>query len=103
VLPAGNALLPLRLVVDSRPSQSAYILADHFARSDPLVERFERWARVVLRMGFRSTMPRQQPDRVREPWPSRRMQAVLGRSPRSYFQELRVERAVYLLKTTARV
>jgi len=31
---------------------------------------------------------------------ARRMQAVLGKSPLSYFQELRVERAVHLLKTT---
>jgi transcriptional regulator GlxA family with amidase domain len=31
---------------------------------------------------------------------ARRMQAVPGRSPLSYFQELRVERAVHLLKTT---
>ena len=28
------------------------------------------------------------------------MQTVLGKSPLSYFQELRVERAVHLLKTT---
>jgi transcriptional regulator GlxA family with amidase domain len=28
------------------------------------------------------------------------MQAVLGKSPLSYFQDLRVERAVHLLKTT---
>ena len=30
---------------------------------------------------------------------SRRMHAVLGKSPLSYFQSLRVERAVHLLKT----
>jgi transcriptional regulator GlxA family with amidase domain len=28
------------------------------------------------------------------------MQAVLGKSPLAYFQDLRVERAVHLLKTT---
>jgi transcriptional regulator GlxA family with amidase domain len=30
---------------------------------------------------------------------ARRMQSVLGRSPLSYFQSVRVERAVHLLKT----
>ena len=31
---------------------------------------------------------------------ARRLQSVLGKSPLSYFQSLRVERAVHLLKTT---
>ncbi|MBW8746323.1 MAG: helix-turn-helix transcriptional regulator, partial [Acidobacteria bacterium] len=31
---------------------------------------------------------------------ARRMQSVLGKSPLSYFQHLRVERAVHLLKTS---
>ena len=31
---------------------------------------------------------------------ARRLQTVLGKSPLSYFQSLRVERAVHLLKTT---
>src|SRR5215813_2750623 len=32
------------LIVDSRPTQSAYTLTDHLIHSDPLVERFENWA-----------------------------------------------------------
>ncbi len=32
---------------------------------------------------------------------ARRMQSVLGKSPLSYFQSLRVERAVHLLKTSS--
>jgi transcriptional regulator GlxA family with amidase domain len=87
------------LIVDSRPSQSAYVLADHLAHADPVVERFERWARARLRDGF-SLDEAAVATGASKRTLARRMQAVLGRSPLSYFQELRVEHAVHLLKTT---
>jgi transcriptional regulator GlxA family with amidase domain len=87
------------LVVDSRPAQSAYILVDHFAHSDPLVERFERWARGRLTQGFSLDDAAEVAGSSKRTL-ARRMQNVLGKSPLSYFQELRVERAVHLLKTT---
>jgi transcriptional regulator GlxA family with amidase domain len=40
------------LIVDSRPSQSAYVLTDHLIHSDPLVERFERGPARGWRTGF---------------------------------------------------
>jgi len=98
--PKLAALTAKYLVVDSRPSQSAYILADHLAHSDPLAERFERWARGRLTRGF-SLDDAAAASGSSKRTLSRRMQAVLGRSPLSYFQELRVEHAVHLLKTTA--
>ena len=87
------------LILDSRPSQSAYALTDHLVHSDPIVQRFERWARSRIARGFSLD------DAARAAGSSkrtlaRRMQSVLGRSPMSYFQGLRVERAVHLLKTT---
>jgi transcriptional regulator GlxA family with amidase domain len=87
------------LIVDSRPSQSAYILTDHLVHADPVVERFERWARANLAGEFSLD------DAARAVASSkrtlaRRMQAVLGKSPLSYMQSLRVERAVHLLKTS---
>jgi len=66
--PTLAALTAKYLIVDSRPSQSAYILVDHFAHSDPLVERFERWARRRLTEGFRWTMPRRQLEPAKERW-----------------------------------
>src|SRR5580693_645306 len=33
------------LAFDERPSQGAYVLADHLAHADPVVDRFEQWAR----------------------------------------------------------
>jgi len=36
------------LAFDGRPSQAAYVMQDHLAHSDPLVEKFESWARRNL-------------------------------------------------------
>jgi transcriptional regulator GlxA family with amidase domain len=87
------------LIVDSRPSQSAYALADHLVHSDPLVQRFERWARSRLARGFSLDEAARAVGTSKRTL-ARRMQSVLGKSPLSYFQSLRVERAVHLLKTT---
>lgn len=86
------------LIVDSRPSQSAYVLTDHLIHSDPLVERFEHWARTRLAQGFSLDEAAKAVASSKRTL-ARRMQAVLGKSPLSYFQSLRVERAVHLLKT----
>jgi transcriptional regulator GlxA family with amidase domain len=86
------------LIVDSRPSQSAYVLSDHLIHSDPLVERFERWARTRLAHGFSLNEAAKAVASSKRTL-ARRMHAVLGKSPLSYFQSLRVERAVHLLKT----
>src|SRR5579872_2484466 len=45
VSPQLASLTAKYLIVDSRPSQSAYALTDHLIHSDPLVQRFETWAR----------------------------------------------------------
>lgn len=88
------------LIVDSRPSQSAYALTDHLVHADPVVQRFETWARGRLIRGFSLD------DAARAAGTSkrtlaRRMESVMGKSPLSYFQSLRIERAVYLLKTSS--
>jgi transcriptional regulator GlxA family with amidase domain len=84
------------LLADIRSSQAAYIIPNHLAQADPLILRFERWARDHLKEGFSlqgaagalATSPRTL---------QRRCEAVLGKSPLSYFQDLRVERAQSLL------
>jgi transcriptional regulator GlxA family with amidase domain len=86
------------LIVDSRPSQSAYVLTDHLIHNDPLVERFEGWARTRLAQGFSLDEAAKAVASSKRTL-ARRMHAVLGKSPLSYFQSLRVERAVHLLKT----
>ena len=99
VSPKLASLTAKYLIVDSRPTQSAYALTDHLAHSDPLVQRFEDWARSRLKHGFSLD------DAARAVATSKRtlarhMDAVLGKSPLSYFQSLRVEHAVHLLKTS---
>src|SRR6201996_8090546 len=84
------------LLADIRSSQAPYIIPNHLAQADPLILRFERWARDHLRDGFSlqeaasalATSPRTL---------QRRCEAVLGKSPLDYFQDLRVEHAQSLL------
>jgi transcriptional regulator GlxA family with amidase domain len=96
--PKLAALTAKYLIVDSRPSQSAYVLTDHLIHNDPMVARFERWARTRLSKGF-SLDEAAKAVAASKRTLARRMHAVLGKSPLSYFQSLRVERAVHLLKT----
>ena len=84
------------LLADIRSLQAQYIIPNHLAQADPLVQRFERWARGHLKKGFSL----QEAARALTTSPrtlQRRCEAVLGKSPLSYFQDLRVERAQSLL------
>jgi transcriptional regulator GlxA family with amidase domain len=87
------------LIVDSRPSQSAYAMSDHLAHADELVGEFERWARKHLADGF-SLDEAASAIGASKRTLARRINKVLGKSPLSYFQDLRVERAVHLLRTS---
>jgi transcriptional regulator GlxA family with amidase domain len=98
VSPQLAALAAKYLIIDSRPSQSAYALADHLVHADPVVQRFESWARERLARGF-SLGEAARAVGASKRTLARRMQRVLGKSPLSYFQSLRVERAVHLLRT----
>lgn len=98
VSPQLAALTAKYLIVDSRPSQSAYALTDHLVHSDPIVQRFERWARARLNQGFSLDAAARAVGSSKRTL-ARRMQSVLGKSPLAYVQSLRVEHAVHLLKT----
>jgi transcriptional regulator GlxA family with amidase domain len=86
------------LVFDARPSQATYVLPDHLAHSDLLVERFESWARRHLADFAMADAARHvgASERTLE----RRVHAVLGKTPLSFVQDLRVEAAVHRLRTT---
>jgi transcriptional regulator GlxA family with amidase domain len=87
------------LIVDSRPSQSAYAISDHLAQTDRLVQRFERWSRECLADGFSLERAARAVGTSKRTL-TRRIKNVLGRSPLAYFQDLRIERAVHLLRTS---
>ena len=99
--PELASLVARYLIVDSRPTQSAYVLTDHLAHADPLVERFERWAREHLAEGF-SLEEAARATGTSKRTLARHLHRVLGTSPLGYVQDLRVERAVHLLRTSER-
>lgn len=94
--PDLSSMVSRYLLADLRSSQAPYIIPNHLAQADPLVLRFEKWARDHLREGF--SLP-EAADALGTSLRSlqRRCQAVLGKSPLAYFQDLRVERAQSLL------
>ncbi|SIT45975.1 AraC family transcriptional regulator [Paraburkholderia piptadeniae] len=97
--PELSALVARYMLVDRRPSQAPYMIPEHLARADPLVERFERWARSRLAQGF-SLEAAADALATSKRTLQRRIESVLGKSPLSYFQDLRVERALHLIRTT---
>jgi transcriptional regulator GlxA family with amidase domain len=94
--PELAALVSRYLLADMRSRQAPYIIPNHLAMADPLILRFEQWARGNLKHGFSlqeaatalATSPRTL---------QRKCEAVLGKSPLAYFQDLRVERARSLI------
>jgi len=97
--PTLAALTARFLSIERRSSQAVFAISDHLMHSDPLVERFERRARHNLAEGF-SLATAARETGTSERTLSRRLRAVLDKTPLSYFQDLRVERAVHLLRTS---
>jgi transcriptional regulator GlxA family with amidase domain len=90
------AVVSRYLLADLRSSQARFIIPNHLAQADPLIQRFERWAREHLREGF-SLQHAADALATSTRTLQRRCESVLGKSPLSYFQDLRVERAQSLL------
>jgi transcriptional regulator GlxA family with amidase domain len=97
--PAVADLVTRYLLIDERPSQSVYAIPSALAQSDPTVAAFERWARERL------TEPISIPQAAKAIGVSERMlqrsvQRTLGTSPIRFIQDLKIERASHLLRTT---
>ncbi len=97
--PALAELVARYLIIDSRPAQSAYVISDHLAHADPVVAQFDRWARANLDRPFSldaAALALASSKRTL----ARRLHHVLGKTPVGYVQDLRIERAVHLLRTS---
>ncbi len=93
------SLVARYLVLDHRPSQAPFIAPAHVAKDDDLVNRFERWVRRNLDQPFdlaRAARVCGASQRTLQ----RRIRAVLGKPPIAFVQDLRLERAVHLLRAT---
>lgn len=97
--PELAALVAKYLVWDTRLSQSGYVISDHLAHSDPLIERFDHWVRERLNMTLTLDAIADALGTSKRTL-SRRLNGVLGKTPVEYIQTLRIERAVQLLKTS---
>ena len=87
------------LIVDERPSQGSYLMPSVLAQNDPTVAGFERWAHDRLAETISI------PDAARclgvsERTLQRSVQRTMGTSPIRFVQDLRIERAIHLLRTT---
>jgi len=94
--PELAAIVSRYLLADLRSLQAPFIIPNHLAQADPLIQRFERWAREHLKQGF-SLQEAASALATSARTLQRRCESVLGKSPLSYFQDLRVERAQSLL------
>jgi transcriptional regulator GlxA family with amidase domain len=72
--------------IQAGTSSSTQAMPVELAHSDALVKRFESWARSRLTQGFSLDDAAAAAGSSKRTL-ARRMQAVLGKSPLSYFQE----------------
>ncbi|WP_019926725.1 GlxA family transcriptional regulator [Nocardia sp. BMG111209] len=98
--PALATLTSRYMAVGNRKSQAAHVIPEVVARGNVLVADFERWVRTNL------SEPMRLADVSRmlgasERGLQRAMQAELGKSPQEFVHDIRLERAVELLRTTA--
>ena len=87
------------LLIGDRPSQAAFALPTQLAQADPLMSAFERWARTHLA----DPPPLAHAARalgVSTRTLQRTALSVLGKSPLDFVQDIRLEEATHLLRTT---
>ena len=97
--PALADLVARYLVVDERPSQSAYTIPSALAQTDPAVAAFERWTREHLADPIIMSEAAKALG-ISERTLQRAVQRTIGTSPIRFIQDLRIERACHLLRTT---
>ncbi|HEX4416954.1 MAG TPA: helix-turn-helix domain-containing protein [Kofleriaceae bacterium] len=97
--PSLASVVARHLLIDDRASQAAFAAPEHIAHDDELVKRFEAWIRGHLTEPFALAHVARQVGSS-ERTLQRRIRAVLGKPPVAFVQDLRLERAVHLLRVT---
>ncbi|MFN7135278.1 MAG: GlxA family transcriptional regulator, partial [Myxococcales bacterium] len=87
------------LVLDTRASQSRYMVLDHLRRFDPLLRTLEEFVEANLdRQVSLDELARAAATSPRTL--ARKLEASMGMSPQRFVQRVRVEHAAHLLETT---
>ena len=85
------------LLLDERAAQAPFVAPSHLAHDDELVTKFERWIRRNLRDPFELARAAKAVG-ASERTLQRRIRAVLGKPPIAFVQDVRIERALQLLR-----
>jgi len=97
--PALADLAARYLVIGDRPSQAVFAVPSHLAAADPTMTAFERWVRDHVAeplqiSGVAAAIG------VSERTLQRTSAAALGMSPIDFVHEIRLDEAIFLLRTT---
>lgn len=89
------------LLLDRHPSQAPYMAVHQLSTDDPLVRSAEKWARAHLPERF-SIARLAKGVGTSQRTLTRKLAAAVGQSPLAFVQRIRVETAVFLLRTSSR-
>jgi transcriptional regulator GlxA family with amidase domain len=87
------------LLIEDRPSQAPFVVPSQVAHDDELVKKFERWVRARMSEPFELAKAARAVG-ASERTLQRRVRAVLGKPPIGFVQDLRLERAIHLLRVS---
>jgi transcriptional regulator GlxA family with amidase domain len=97
--PSLAAMVAKYLLIEDRASQAPFVAPSQVAHDDELVKKFERWVRPRLGESFDLAKAARAVG-ASERTLQRRVRAVLGKPPIGFVQDLRLERAVHLLRVS---
>jgi len=98
--PALAEMVARYLVIGDRPSQAVFAVPSHLAGTDPTVTAFERWVRSHVAEPLQISRVAAAIG-VSERTLQRTTAAALGMSPIGFLQEIRLDEATFLLRTTS--
>lgn len=89
------------LAMGNRTNQWQFVIPEVMARGNPLIAAFERWVRAHISDQFLIATAARELG-VTERSLQRAVRADLGLSPKDFADDIRLERAVFLLRTTTK-